>query len=113
MDHNELWQAVLGDLEVQISRTNFLTWFKQSKIVDRRDGEGVVLVGLPNNFAKEWVRNRYHKLILGSLRNMDSSVKSVEYSVVHNHAATLAPAKAVKREERHTPKPQNPKTPNY
>ena len=82
MDHKELWTAVLGDLEIQISKTNFLTWFKQSRILERKDGEGVVLVALPNNFAKEWVRNRYHKLVLGSLRNFDSSVKGVEYTVV-------------------------------
>ena len=78
MNHDELWQAVLGDLEVQISRTNFLTWFKQSKILDRKSGDGAVLVGLPNNFAKEWVKNRYHKIILGSLRNIDASIKNVE-----------------------------------
>jgi chromosomal replication initiator protein len=39
------------------------------------------MVGLPNNFAKEWVKNRYHKLILGSLRNLDSSIRAVEYIV--------------------------------
>lgn len=88
MNHNELWTAVLGDLEVQISKTNFLTWFKQSKILERKDGDGVVLVGLPNNFAKEWVKNRYHKMVLGSLRNFDSSVKCVEYTVVRNTTTT-------------------------
>ncbi len=89
MNHNELWAAVLGDLEVQISKTNFLTWFKQSKILERKEGDGVVLVGLPNNFAKEWVKNRYHKLVLGSLRNFDSSIKNVEYSVVRAAAGTV------------------------
>lgn len=39
-------------------------------------------MGLPNNFAKEWVKNRYHKIILGSLRNLDGSIKSVNYIVV-------------------------------
>lgn len=106
MEHNELWQAVLGDLEIQISRTNFLTWFKQSKILDRRNSEGVVLVGLPNNFAKEWVRNRYHKLILGSLRTIDPSIKNIEYSVAHANTATVALPQnaAAKKEEHHTPK---------
>lgn len=89
MNHDELWQAVLGDLEVQISRTNFLTWFKQSKILDHKSGDGVVLVGLPNNFAKEWVKNRYHKIILGSLRNINASIKNVEYTVVHSTTAVV------------------------
>lgn len=97
MNHDELWQAVLGDLEVQISRTNFLTWFKQSKILDRKSGDGAVLVGLPNNFAKEWVKNRYHKIILGSLRAIDASIKNVEYTVVHS--ATTAVQQPVKKQQ--------------
>ena len=79
--NTELWRNVLGEIELQISRPNFLTWLKQSELVDRNDRDGVVLVSLPNNFAKEWVRNRYHKLILGSLRSIDSSIKNVDYVV--------------------------------
>ena len=89
MDNNKLWDAVLGDLEIQISKTNFLTWFKQSKIMDRKDGDKVILVGLPNNFAKEWVKNRYHKLILGSIRNLDPIVKNIEYTVVRGDAPII------------------------
>jgi chromosomal replication initiator protein len=78
---NDIWQGVLGEIEIQISRPNFLTWLKNSRLADKQNEEGVVLVSLPNNFAKEWVKNRYHKLILGSLRNLNSSIKSVEYIV--------------------------------
>ncbi len=84
MEQHELWRAVLGDIELQISKPNFLTWLKHSQLVEKRDRDGVALVGLPNNFAKEWVRNRYHKIILGSLRTFDASVKNVEYAVIHN-----------------------------
>ena len=78
---NDLWRGVLGEIEIQISRPNFLTWLKSSRLINKKESEGTVIVGLPNNFAKEWVKNRYHKLILGSLRNMDSSIKVVEYIV--------------------------------
>lgn len=78
---NDLWQGVLGEIEIQISRPNFLTWLKNSHLINKKDEEGIVVVGLPNNFAKEWVKNRYHKLILGSLRNLDNSIKVVEYMV--------------------------------
>jgi chromosomal replication initiator protein len=82
MDIQELWKSVLGEIELRISRPNFLTWLKQSRLVGKDEKEGVALVGLPNNFAKEWVQSRYHKLILGSLRNLDGSIKSINYVVV-------------------------------
>lgn len=91
MDHNELWQTVLGEIELQISRPNFLTWLKSSKLVEHREKEGVVLVSLPNNFAKEWVKNRYHKLILGSLRSIDGSIRNIDYTVASAAVAATLP----------------------
>jgi len=95
MNHNELWKTVLGEIEVQISRPNFLTWLKNSELIQKDEKEGIALVGLPNNFAKEWVKNRYHKIILGSLRNVDSGIKQVNYTVL-NHAA---PQPVIKKRE--------------
>lgn len=79
MNNEELWQAVLGELELQISRPNFLTWMKNSRLVEKKDG--VALVALPSNFAREWVKNKYHKLILGSLRNLDGTTKNIDYLI--------------------------------
>lgn len=87
MNHEELWKAALGEVELQISRPNFLTWLKNSRLVDKNEKEGVAVISLPNNFAKEWVRSRYHKIILGSLRGLDGSVKSVNYTVVNRELA--------------------------
>ena len=95
MDHNELWKTVLGEIEVQISRPNFLTWLKNSELIQKDEKEGIALVGLPNNFAKEWVKNRYHKIILGSLRNVDSTIKQVNYTVV----STTTPQVLKKKEQ--------------
>jgi len=79
MDKEELWQAVLSEIELQISRPNFLTWLKNSRLVESQDG--VALVALPNNFAKEWVEVKYNKLILGSIRTINSDTKKIEYVV--------------------------------
>jgi len=92
MNPNELWQAALGEIEIQISRPNFLTWLKQSQLVGVEEKDGVALVGLPNNFAKEWVKNRYHKLILGSLRNLNPSIKNVDYAVIHQNPVSFQAA---------------------
>lgn len=79
MTNEELWKTVLSDLELQISRPNFLTWLKNSRLIEKNND--TTLIALPNNFAKEWVELKYHKLILGSIRNLDGSTKKVEYVV--------------------------------
>lgn len=106
MEHKELWKNVLGDIELQISRPNFLTWLKNSELVGKNEKEGVALVSLPNNFAKEWVKNRYHKLILASLRTVDSSIKNIDYVV---SSASLTTAKQSRHATtRSATAPQNP-----
>ena len=103
MNSEETWQSVLGEIELQISRPNFLTWLKQSRLLEKDKDSGVAIVALPNNFAKEWVRNRYHKLILGSLRNMDDSVKNVDYVVVtDNIQSSIIKSKKQKQPEEKT-----------
>ena len=32
MDNDQIWKAVLGELEIGISRVNFITWFKNTFI---------------------------------------------------------------------------------
>ncbi|MDO8536837.1 MAG: chromosomal replication initiator protein DnaA [bacterium] len=79
MDLDRLWQSTLGEMEIKLSRANFATWLKSSRLVDKRDG--TFYIALPNNFAKEWVENKYHKNILGVLRNFDDSAKKLEFMV--------------------------------
>ncbi len=81
-----LWQSVLGEIELQVSRPNFVTWLKSSRLIDKQ--EGVAFVSLPNNFAKAWVEDKYHKVILATLRNIDDSTKKVEY-IVENKAGSV------------------------
>ena len=83
MELDQLWESVLKEMELRVSRANFATWLKSSNLVDKKDG--VLLVGLPNNFAKEWVQGKYQKDLLGILRNFDDSIKKVDFSVVNEN----------------------------
>ena len=81
VDKNELWQALLAQIQFNISKANFATWFRNTGIVSKEDG-GIV-VSVPNNFSKEWLENKYNKLILKILRSLDDGVKEVKYNVAH------------------------------
>ena len=95
----DLWQSALAELEFQISRPNFLTWLKNSQLIDKNE-EGKVIIGLINNFAKEWVENKYHKLILETLHSLDESIKKVEYAVIINKKVLFENGVSKKDEER-------------
>ena len=80
MDYQQLWNSALSQIEIELSRVNFNTWFKNTRIVDYKDGD--VTIGVPNEFVKDWLNQKYHKFILRILRTIHESVRSVSFSVV-------------------------------
>ncbi|TAL50168.1 chromosomal replication initiator protein DnaA [Patescibacteria group bacterium] len=80
MNTNELWQSVLGELELALSKANFTTWFKSTFISDVN--EHAVVIGVPNMFTKAWLEKKYAKEILRSLsEHSKGSIKSLSYRV--------------------------------
>lgn len=83
MELEQLWRTTLSEVELQISRPNFLTWFKNSRLVEKKK-DGELIIGLANNFSKEWIKNKYHKIIFEIIKNYDDSIKKIDYIVVEN-----------------------------
>ncbi len=80
MTTHELWQAVLGELELSLSKANFTTWFKSTFVAEI--GASDACIGVPNLFTKAWLEKKYHKEILQSLQNLtDERVRTVSYRV--------------------------------
>jgi len=79
MNKDELWQALLAQIQFNISKANFATWFKNTGVFSKKEGE--IIISVPNNFSKEWLENKYNKLIFKILRNLDEEIKEVKYSV--------------------------------
>ena len=79
MDHNELWQQVLAQMQFHISKANFATWFQNTEIILREDEKMVISV--PNAFSKEWLKNKYYKLILKTIHTTDNSIKELEFVI--------------------------------
>lgn len=80
MTNQQLWQAVLGNLELTLSKANFLTWFKNTSIVER--GELGITVGVPSGFIKEWLQNKYHLEIIKALKALAPETKEVKYQIM-------------------------------
>lgn len=89
MKTDQLWKAALGQLELRVSQGNFLTWFRNTKIKERK--EKTVVIETDNPFAYEWLSKKYRPIILDVLKEIDSSVAQVEFSVPsqgHNRRAS-------------------------
>lgn len=80
MKKEELWQAVLAQIQLSISSANFATWFKNTDILF--NDKGSIIVSVPNNFSKEWLEKKYSKNLLGILRELDETIKKIEFKVV-------------------------------
>ena len=75
----KIWDGVLGEIELQVSKANFNTWFRDTFI--SKIDDGVVHVAVPNAFVRDWLLNKYHKCILKSLRDSGKDIRSVEYNI--------------------------------
>jgi chromosomal replication initiator protein len=83
-ENRSLWEGALSQIEIEVSKPNFRTWFKETSIV--RVEEGTVYVGVPNPFAKDWLQTKFHRVILRSLRDRDAAVRAVEYLIIKEGA---------------------------
>jgi chromosomal replication initiator protein len=84
--NKELWQNALTEIELNVSKANFSTWFKNTHISKQEDG--IIYLGVPNAFVKEWLGNKYHKFILKALRDINEHVRGLEYVVCRETAAS-------------------------
>ncbi len=78
-DVYNLWETVLAEIELSVSKANFTTWFKNTHAV--REEDGVFYVGVPNEFIKDWLATKFSREVLKSIRNHKESVRSVEFII--------------------------------
>ncbi len=96
MTNQQLWQAVLGSLEVSLSKANFNTWFKNTLIIER--GADYILIGVPSAFNRDWIAAKYHHEILKSLKALAPEIKEIKYQL--GAQSQFSPPGATKKRSR-------------
>jgi chromosomal replication initiator protein len=86
MDTASLWQAVLGEIELGISHGNYVTWFKNTRLLKIKDG--CVVVGAPNIFIKQHLERKFDGLIRETLAKNGVNPEAIEYKILP--ASTLS-----------------------
>lgn len=79
MSYEQIWQSALGEIEISLSRANFITWFKNTFVSSAENGQ--VTVCVPNTFIKKWLEEKYHKTILAALENVLKQKITIIYKV--------------------------------
>lgn len=79
MTNEELWKAVLGEMELSLTRANFTTWFKNTQVVAK--DRHLISISVPNGFIREWLESKFNRRILDSIRTLDPEVKEIKYIV--------------------------------
>lgn len=81
MNTQQLWQAILGEMELLVSKPNFTTWFKQTYILSYKNG--LITIAVPNAFTKNWFEKKYRSLIYKALQNITENPQiEIYYKIV-------------------------------
>ena len=88
MQNEKIWQVVLGEMEVLLPKTQFLTWFKGTAL---EMNEGVATVICPNLFSRDWLKTKHSAQILATLQRQIPTVKEIRYKITKSSEAERAP----------------------
>lgn len=76
---DRLWDAALGELQLQVARPAFETWLKETQGLAYADGE--FTVGAANAFISEMLEQRMYPLIARALERVCGEEVSVQFRV--------------------------------
>jgi chromosomal replication initiator protein len=111
----DLWNAALANIEKKISKPSFDTWLKSTKAHSLQGN--LLVITAPNEFARDWLEERYSQLIAGILYEITGEELSVKFIIPQNQKEEdpdlLLPARKAKREEDQHDFPQNILNPKY
>ena len=97
----ELWKHSLSILEKKISKPSFETWLKSTKVHSLK--KDTLTVVAPNEFARDWLEERYSEVIGDVLYEITGEHLEVKFIIPHNQTEEEydlpAPAKKVKKNQ--------------
>lgn len=80
MDKEQIWQAALGEIELNLSKPTFTTWFKNTYVHSFENGK--IIICVPSAFYLDWLQKKYYQEIMTALKNVTKGlVKEVAYKI--------------------------------
>jgi len=79
MQPDQVWQATLGQLQLEIPKGTFDTWMRGTTLLGQEDGAYVV--GVNNAYAKDWLENRLQGAVKRTLSGVAGRSVDVRFVV--------------------------------
>lgn len=76
---DNLWQTVLGEIELTVSRGAYVTWFKNTRLLRHKDN--VMVIGVPNVFIKQQLERKYNQLIADTLAKNGVTPERIDFKI--------------------------------
>ncbi|WP_291569880.1 chromosomal replication initiator protein DnaA [Clostridium sp. UBA4548] len=87
----EIWDKTLNTLKGELTEVSFNTWIKSIEPVAISDT--TIKLGVPNNFTKDILENRYKDLIKNSIQAVFNKSYNIEFFILSEEAVELEPNK--------------------
>lgn len=75
----DLWNAVLENIQDKVSKPSFDTWLKSTKAIALN--RNTLTISVPSQFAKEWLENQYTELISEVIEEITGSQLETKFDV--------------------------------
>lgn len=84
------WAAALGTLEVQMNSGQFAAWLKDSHFLE--GGDGRLVIGVPNAFARETIERNYKPLVDDAVRKIAGRAVAITFVIDSRPTSKQVPA---------------------
>ena len=75
----EIWEAALGELQLQVTKTNYDTWLRETVGLSYKNNQ--FTVGVPSPFAIEWLEKRLHSFITKTIIGITGHDVEVSFQI--------------------------------
>ena len=83
----EIWEAALGELQIQVSKSNYRTWLEKTAGLSYQDNQFVIAV--PNIFASEYLDHNLRSLVEKTLIGLTHCDIKVHFRADTSHPNSL------------------------
>jgi chromosomal replication initiator protein len=112
MSAERLWQAALGQLQMEMPRATFDTWVRDAELLAHEDG--AYIIGVQNAYARDWLEDRMLATVKRVLTGLAGRTVEVRFVVWQGEpsdepAAAAVPSPAAASPLRTSSVPLNPR----